>query len=446
MHSAIISIHFTRFRLTLRNQIKLLSLACGIALAGLVLGCGSSTSSKQSTVTGLTKRALITNSQSGSLVILDAQKDRFSSKAFPLGSPGKMVVGGGFTVIQETATNSIAIFDNTKESVAFTPPTSSIPFDVAISPDGKTAWAATRNPGFVQAYDTSNGNIIATISTPNAVRLVMSPQGSTLLVFADNPQNPALQNTDAFYVIKTANVSNSTPATPVRLSPGDQPFTAVFSSDTQAFILNCGGECGGVNPANSTTLSAASVVAVDFSGAAPATGNKVAVSAATVGLLSGPNLFVAGTPPTTPAGFCSSNAGLGSNSCGILQVINTGTFTAGAPVAITDGLHRSMALTSNNRLYVGAIGCTVAPSGPSLVRGCLSIFDTGTQSVTFPSESSFRQDFGVTSLQPISGRSVVYVVQGGELDFFDITTNAVATNITPIDISGNAIFVVQIDP
>jgi hypothetical protein len=430
----------------LRNQIKLFSLACGITLASLVLGCGSSTSSQQSNVTGLKKRVLITNSQAGSMVILDAQKDKFSTKSFPLGSPGKMVVGGGFTVIQETATNSIIIFDNTKESVAFTPPTTSIPFDVAISPDGKTAWAATRNPGFVQAYDTSNGNIIATISTPNAVRLVMSPQGSTLLVFADNPQNPALQNTDAFYVIKTANVSNSTPATPVKESIGDQPYTAVFSSDTQAFLLNCGGECGGANPVGSTNLTAASVVFMDFSGAAAAVGTRIPVSAATVGLLNGPNLFVAGTPPTTPAGFCSANAALGSNSCGTLQVINTGTFTAGAPVAITDGLHRSMALTSNNRLYVGALGCTVAPSSPSSVRGCLSIFDTGSQSVTFPSESSLRQNFDVTSLQPISGRSVVYVVQGGELDFFDITTNAVATNITPIDISGNATFVVQIDP
>jgi len=429
----------------LRNQIKLLSLACGIVLAGLLLGCGTSTSSTQNKVTGLKKRALVTNVQAGTLTMLDALKDTFAPKAFSLGSHGKMVVGGGFTVIQESATNAITIFDNTKETIAFSSPTSSIPFDIAISPDGKTAWAAMRNPGFVEAFDTSTGNVIATISAPNAVRLVMSPQGGTLLVFADNPEVLSGTSKNAFYVIKTANVSNSTPATPMAESDGDQPFTAVFSSDTQAFILNCGGECGGVNPAGSTTLRPASVAFMDFSGAAPAVGNTVPVAAATVGLLSGQNLFVAGTPPATllPPGFtCPATLG----SCGTLQTINSTSFAASTPLAITDGLHQRMAITSNNRVYIGAKGCTVAPDGSNLVRGCLSIFDTGTQALTFPSESSLRQEFDVTGLHPISGRSVIYVVQGGELDFFDITTNAVASNITPIDIIGNAISVVQIDP
>jgi hypothetical protein len=49
-------------------------------------------------------------------------------------------------------------------------------------------------------------------------------------------------------------------------------------------------------------------------------------------------------------------------------------------------------------------------------------------------------------VQPISGRNVAYVVQGGELDFFDLSTDAVSTTITPIDIVGKAIGVVQIDP
>lgn len=415
----------------------------GFALAGFLLGCGTSTNVTQNKVTGLKKRVLVSNVQAGTVTMLDAEKDRFAPKAFPLGSPGKMVTGGGFTVVQETATNAITILDNTKEDIAFTPATPSIPFDIAISPDGKTAWAAMRNPGFVEAFDTSNGNPIATIAAPNAVRLVMSPGGGTLLAFADNPQVLPSPNTNAFYVIKTANVSNSTPATPVAMSAGDQPFNAVFSSDTQAFILNCGAECGGVHPAGGTTPTASSVVFMDFSGASPVTGNTVPVAGATVGLLSGQNLFVAGTPPTLPAGLtCPATLG----SCGTLQTISTGSFTAGAPLAITDGLHQRMALTSNNRLYIGAAGCTVLPAGTNLVRGCLSIFDTATQALTFPTESSLRQDFDVTALQPISGRSVIYVVQGGELDFFDITTNAVSTTITPIDLVGNAIGLVQIDP
>ncbi|HET7871534.1 MAG TPA: hypothetical protein VFL42_03420 [Terriglobales bacterium] len=420
----------------MRNQIKLLSLACGMVLAGFLSGCGSSTSSTQNQVTGLKKRVFVTNVQAGTMTMIDGLKDRFAPKAFSLGSPGKMVVGGGFTVVQETATNAITIFDNTKEQIAFTPATSAVPFDVAISPDGKTAWAAMRNPGFVEAFDTSNGNILATISAPNAVRLVMSPQGGKLLVFADNPQGLPLPDTDAFYVINTAGGNNSTVAAPVRESAGDQPFSAVFNgSDNQAFILNCGAECG------STT--GASVVFADFSGAAPVLGTPIPVAGATVGLLSGQSFFVAGTPPTLPAGLtCPATLG----SCGTLQAISTASFTAGAPFAITDGLHQVMAITSNSRLYVGAKDCTTAVTGSNVVRGCLTIFDTGTQTLTFPSESALRQDFDVTSLQPITGRNVIYVVQGGELDFFDIATNAIATGITPIDIIGNAIYVVQIDP
>jgi hypothetical protein len=105
-----------------------------------------------------------------------------------------------------------------------------------------------------------------------------------------------------------------------------------------------------------------------------------------------------------------------------------------------------MALT-NGRLYVGASGCTVqAGTAANTVRGCLSIYNTGTPGVKFPQESAFRQNFDVTGLQPISSRSVIYVVQGGELDIFDTTTDAVATGITQLDIVGKAIDVVQIDP
>jgi hypothetical protein len=129
-----------------------------------------------------------------------------------------------------------------------------------------------------------------------------------------------------------------------------------------------------------------------------------------------------------------------------VTVINTGALTAGNPVAITDGDHENMAF-ANSRLYVGSRGCTVQPgTAANTVRGCLSIFNTGSSAVTFSQESSFRQNFDVTGLQPISGRSVIYVVQGGEIDFFDTTADAIATGITPIDVVGKAFDAVLIDP
>lgn len=374
------------------------------------------------------------------MTILDGQRDTVSTHAVAIPGPGKMLTAGGITLVQETTTNRVTIYDNTTEQVTFTAPTSNTPFDIALSPDGKTAWAAVRNPGFVQAIDTATGNVLASIPVPNAVRLVMSPQGTRLLAFADNPQS--LSPPDSFFLINTANVSNSTTPTPITESPGDQPFTAVFNgSDDQVFILNCGAECGGVNPAGSTTAAAPSVAVADLS--VPSVGQRIAVAGATAVLLNGTNLFVAGTPVVPPAGFtCPAVPG----SCGTLQTVNTSSLTASAPVAITDGLHGPMVLTSNNQLYIGAANCTTQPAGPNLARGCLSIVDTGSSAASFPSESSFRQNFDVTALQPISGRNIIYVVQAGELDFFDINTGAVSTTITPVDVVGKAVDVLQIDP
>jgi len=68
----------------------------------------------------------------------------------------------------------------------------------------------------------------------------MSPNGAKLLVFPD-PQARLRRIRILFYVFDTASVSFIT----VTNAALDQPITGVFgASDTQAFILNCAGECG----------------------------------------------------------------------------------------------------------------------------------------------------------------------------------------------------------
>jgi hypothetical protein len=59
---------------------------------------------------------------------------------------------------------------------------------------------------------------------------------------------------------------------------------------------------------------------------------------------------------------------------------------------------------------------------------------------------AFRINGDVTGLAPVAGRNVIYVVQGGQLDIFDTTTNAVSTSITPLNIAGTASGVVQLSP
>src|SRR5262249_19481939 len=269
----------------------------------------------------------------------------------------------------------------------------------------------------------------SSVSVPSVSRLVLSPNGTKLLAFVDDP-NSSVSNPGGFFVIDTANKT----VTPIN-GPGlDQPFTGIFNnSETQAFILNCGAECGG---------TAASVIRVDFS-AAPVFSAPVPVSAATVGLRQRPRLFVAGTPAPAIAPATCNSAGL--TKCGTLQAVNTGTLTASAPVIITDGQHLKMQMASNNRLYVGAVACTsVNDVATGLNKGCLTIVNTSSSTAVIPEFTTSRTSFDVTGVQPISNRNVVYVCEGGELDIYDTTTDKLTPN--QLDVVGKGFDVVQIDP
>jgi hypothetical protein len=52
-------------------------------------------------------------------------------------------------------------------------------------------------------------------------------------------------------------------------------------------------------------------------------------------------------------------------------------------------------------------------------------------------------NFDVTGIAPISNRNIVYVVQGGELNIYDTTTDALTP--TQIDVVGKAVDVKYVD-
>jgi hypothetical protein len=417
-------------------------------MAVLLAGCGSSSSSSSSNnangpLTGLTKRVLLSNAATNSVIIVDAKRDALTSKGMAATGAAKMVTASGFTVVQSSNAPFITMINSSQESVSATGSLEDVPTDVAISSDGTTAWAAVRNKSAVEAFDTKTGNIKASVVESffgSVSRLVMSPNGTKLLVFSDD--SPTI-----FNVIDTATF-NPVAFTATGL---DHPYTAVFNgSETKAFILSCGAECGSFPGSPPATRPGAAVMEVDFGSTTfnprpavqpvvltPVAGPTApgAITGATVALLNGSTLFVAGTPA--------------GSATGTLQSVDAGSLAVTNDGSIPNGLHQVMAMTSNNRLYVGAKACTVTPvppAGSNLVVGCLAVFDTSAHTMTIPPESSLRQDFSVTGLQPISNRNVIYVVQGGELDIFDITTNLPSTSITQLDIIGNALGVVQIDP
>lgn len=427
MRSIIILIH-NEMRAMKCAQIAAFSL---LVLTFAVAGCGgSSSSSSTTTTTGLKKRVLLSNALSpagpGTVVIMDAAKDQLSTGLISAPGATKMVTAGGFTAVIDSTVNEYSVIDNTKEQGIQAPQTTDRVTDIAT--DGKFAYAAVRNTGVVDIVKISDGTF-SFVNVPSPARIVLSPNGTKLLVFPDDPQS--LPDPNSFFVIDTTSKAvttiGSVEAASCSSGAGfqclDQPFSAVFNnSETQAFILNCGGECGGTT---------ASVVKVDFSGATPGFSTPGHVSAATVGVMSGSNLFVAGTPPGSPTGT--------------LQTINTGSLAVSAPISITNGLHQKMQMASNNRLYIGATTCTPSnDAATGQIKGCLTIFNTSSSTVIVPEVSSFRTSFSVTGIQPISNRNVVYVVEGGELDIYDTTTDKLTAN--QIDIQGQAVDVVQIDP
>ena len=376
------------------------------------------------------------------LEIVDALQDKLPGYAVNLlGSspePGLMALSPNkkFTLVFSASNNAVTVVDNARENVvqAGTGTLSSITLpgftdSMVVGSDNLTAYAAVsstpvvgQSPGAVEVLNLSAAGISATLPVSGARTIVGSHNGNRILAFGDRP--------DTVTVIAPSLVgTNADPRTTVQDPAAfDHPVWGVFSSDdTTAYILNCGPECGGV---------ASSVTVLDLNTNTP--GTNIPVDAATIGLLSGSTLYVAGTPPNTACG-----SGTAATTCGMVDIVDLSSMTVTTSAVITDGFHDRMELGSNGQIFIGARTCTnintpASGSNPGEVRGCLSIFSTSNSSVVVPPNNG-----DVTGLQPITNRNVVYVVQKGELRIYDTTTDKLQTQ--QVDILGQAIDVELVD-
>ena len=378
-------------------------------LAFLISGCSVSPGKNNfggaasPTPTPLPSRMMVSDNTTGNVVVINAATDAIITTV-NVPSPGKLVSASGTTVIQSTLSNSVTIFDDASDTVRSTVTLPAIPVDIAITPDGKTAWVAENN-GTVQSINTATGAFTDTVVVAGVQRIALGPAGTTVLAFNDTV-------TTGYVAILPL------PTQPVAV-PGagmDHPTNAIFADDNHFLQLNCGPECGGTQ---------AGVIGTTLTNAGASTlSTPLNLSGATVGLFSGTTAFIAGSPTT------------GLNA-GTLQVVNAVGLSTGAPISISDGHHGVMALTSNGKLYIGATGCTLgALNGQNQRQGCLTIFDTSTLVVTKVLVDATRSTGDVTALAPVPGRSVIYVAHGGVLDIFDITTGAVSTTATRPTIPG----------
>jgi hypothetical protein len=411
---------------------RILVSICVLAAASIaIVSCGSySAPGNTHKPSGLKFRVFVSNPlfPSGTglnapvLNIVDASKDVLATSFLVslLGEsvqPGLMALSPSlkFTLVYSPTGNSVSVVDNTTESIAAAAgTTTSLPAmtlpgfteSISVSQSGTTAYAAVptapvlgQAPGAVEVLNLQNGSITASIPVPGAHFVVPSPDGNHVLVFSDN--------SDTVTVITTILVGTSTD--PRSFIKGfDRPVWGIFTGNTTVYVLNCGAQCGGTQAGVSLSDIGSSTIT-----------STTKVSAATYGLLNGSTLYVAGTPPRSPPGTntCTGTT-TAATTCGRLSVIDTGSMTVTGSAIITDGYHDRMQISQDGQLFIGSRGCTNISVPGGEVRGCLSIFDSNSPGVVIPPNNG-----DVTGIQPIPGRTVVYVVQNAGLGIYDTTTD-----------------------
>ena len=339
--------------------------------------------------------------------------------------PGLMALAPGLqsTLVYSQIGNTVTVVDNAKETVATvagsTSPVPAITLpglteSIAVSPFATAAYAAVptapvfgQNPGAVQVLNLQNGSTTASIPIPGARFVICSPDGNHLLVFSDN--------SDIVTVITTVLIGTNTDPRSY-ITGFDRPVWGIFTSNSSAFVMDCGAQCGG-------KAAGVSVLNLGASSASSTT----PVSAATYGLLNNSMLYVAGTPPgsNTCAGSPTS-----ATTCGRLSVVDTASMTVTGSAVIADGYHDRMQISQNGQLYIGSHSCTNINISGGEVRGCLSVLNTSNGGVLIPPNNG-----DVTGLQQITGRNIVYVIQNGALQIYDTVTNQL--QVTPGDTQNN---------
>jgi hypothetical protein len=433
----------------------LLLVAC--ALLSLVMIACSSSSKSTATTSGLKFRAVVSQDVTGvifgGLLLIDAQKDKRApvQAIGPSFLPGMLLESNDrkITLAVSSTFNTIEVMDNVKEAISLS--SLALPGateSLVISPDNTTAYAAVPTAA-IFGGGTTGGIVIASLAATTTTTstlpingahfVIQSGDGSRLLVFSDNSDSVTVVS--PFNIQpgqKNADCNPLLGPTICQVVPGfDRPVAGFFSSDnTQAWILNCGPECGGVQ---------ASVQPIDLHDPAnPVAGVPTPIpGGATVGLIKGQTLYVAGNPPTG-LNTCAGGSTTAATTCGRLTIVDLTSLSA-MPVqpaeVIPDGYHTKMDISGDGQLFVGSRSCTdiiPATSGDEQ-RGCLAILNTNNGNLIIPPDNG-----DVTGLQPITDRNVFYVVEGGQFRIYDTRTDKLYT-VASINILGNAVDVKLID-
>jgi hypothetical protein len=433
--------------------------------SGMWLSCGGGPSSGTST-SGITNRAFVTNnvssgSGSAGVYIVNADTDvRAGTSPISVGTAPAMMVltpNRAQTLVFSLGSdpqfpeNQLSIVNNAGEATAEQVTLPGMTESFVVSPDSSAAYVALPNAqvtgqsqGIVEAIALSNGTVTGQANVPSVHYLSISNTGSRLLGFSEGADTGPDSLPNLVAVITPSNIGTANPA--VTFVTGfAHPVAAFFSSDdSTAYVLNCGAECGGtqasIQTLDLTTNTAGPPGVVCTPGGTPPCIGTLNIAAGSVFLISGSTMYVAGTPHSAGGGpsLLCPNGTTQATYCGQLSAVDLSTMTVtNSGIVITDGYHTRMSMAANGQLFIGARTCTEI-STTTETRGCLSIYNTlpATTVGTVPPGGVLipPENGDVTGIQPITKRTVAYVIQGqgvplgGSLFIYDATTDALENN------------------
>lgn len=402
-------------------------LAALVAILAITSCGGGNSNNTTGQKSNLKNRVFVSNTFSGRLLIIDDQTDKAAyttttttnsaGQQITVTTPIGISLGGQttwenvspnrtYTAAFQSDSNSLIFANNTSETVVGTVALGGAAVMGLFSTDSNTFYVPVPNlvvtgqrNGGIQVISISSFTATTYYAIPSVRGIAVSPTGQYLLGFADS--------SDSVFVVNL----QASPVTVTEVPGFARPVNAFFTSDGTAYVLNCGPECASMAGPPSVSQFNVSTRTITA---------NVPVGGATVGLLDGTTLWVAGNPGP-------------NGSVDAVNISNMTRITANS-ISIGDGLHTKMQLATNKKLYIGALTCS------NITTGCLSVVDA----TAMAASPALPPNGPITGMLAIPNRNTMYVVQNGYLAIYDTTTNMLQS--TQLVFTGQLYDVVQVDP
>jgi hypothetical protein len=406
------------------------------------MSCGGAAKPKDPP-SGLDTRVLASQSVTGgstfgSLVIVDAYDDTLPRVAGigagTLNNPGLMAMSANraTVIVFDAGSNNVDVVNTYTEAISgsialpgattsMVIPTQSATLGFTAVPTASVSGILTP-AGAVVEMNLASDSTISTIGVPNAQTVVSNAGGTQLLAFsADSDSMAVLSPAIAVSPVDQGCDSGSLSTACFLVTGFSRPAYAIYSSDgSTAYVLNCGLQCGGTQPASIAVVNTSTFAIT----------NTIPVEGATWALVNGTTMYVAGTPPpaTPGANTCAGGPTTAATTCGRLDIVDLTSLAVinTQELYIPDGYHDRMDLSANGQLFIGSHTCTTIgdvnnPVGE--VRGCLAIYNTAEGNVVIPPDNG-----DVTGLAGLTNRYVEYVAEGGNLRVYDTDLDILLEN------------------